>query len=56
MLSPEDCLRFAQECEDMSKIARHPENRERLVEMAAAWRALAKMAEDKAAADKPRRH
>jgi hypothetical protein len=45
MLSPEDCLRFARECEDMSKIARHPENRERLIEMAAAWRALAKMAE-----------
>ena len=54
MLSPEDCLRFAQECEDMSKIARHPENRERLLEMAAAWRALAKMAEEIPATPRPR--
>jgi len=45
MLSRDDCLRFAKECEEMSKVARHDENRQRLVEMAAAWRALAKMAE-----------
>jgi hypothetical protein len=54
MLSPEDCLRFAGECEDMAKIARHAENRERLIEMAAAWRALAKMAEQTATPPKSR--
>lgn len=58
MLSRDDCLRFARECEEMSKIARQAENRERLVEMAAAWRALAKMADEaeSGAAGKPRRH
>ena len=54
MLSPEDCQRFAKECEEMSKVARHAENRDRLVEMAAAWRALAKMAEENPATPKPR--
>ena len=54
MLSREDCLRFAQECEDMSKVARHEENRDRLVEMAAAWRALANMADEGSAPPKPR--
>jgi hypothetical protein len=54
MLSRDDCLRFAKECEEMSKVARHDENRQRLVEMAAAWRALAKMAEDNPTTPKPR--
>lgn len=54
MLSRDDCLRFAKECEEMSKVARHAENRERLVEMAAAWRALAKMAEEPPASPRPR--
>ena len=54
MLSREDCLRFARECEEMSKVARHSENRDRLVEMAAAWRALAKMAGDGPSTPKPR--
>lgn len=54
MLSAEDCLRFAKECEEMSNVARHAENRERLVEMAAAWRALAKMAEESPTTPRPR--
>jgi hypothetical protein len=44
MLDPDECRQFAEQCEAMSKIARHDENRERLLDMAAAWRRLADMA------------
>jgi len=44
MLSRDECLRYADQCEAMSKIARHAENRIRLIEMAAKWRELAKTA------------
>jgi hypothetical protein len=44
VLDPGECRRFADQCEAMSKVARHEENRERLLDMAAAWRRLADMA------------
>jgi hypothetical protein len=47
MIDREECLRYAKECEDMAKVARHEENRARLTDMAAAWRQLAELAEAK---------
>ena len=42
-------LRFAEQCEKMSKVARDPDNRERLKGMAAAWRKLADAGETQTA-------
>jgi hypothetical protein len=44
MLDRDECRRFAEQCAAMSKVARHEANRDRLLDMAAAWRRLADMA------------
>jgi hypothetical protein len=46
MLRHQNCRRYADECLQMSGVAQIPENRERLIEMAAIWRKLAAMADD----------
>lgn len=46
MLSRDQCLKYAHECEAMSKVARHEENRQRLIDMAGAWQMLAALVED----------
>ena len=56
MLTHENCRRYADECQQMSKVAQIPENRARLIEMAAAWRRLADMADDAAKDREERRH
>jgi hypothetical protein len=47
MLTRDECVRYADECEAMNKIARHAENRVRLTEMAA---------QNGASSPRPRRH
>jgi hypothetical protein len=44
MVSRDECLRYAAECEMMSSTAHAHENRERLTEIAATWRELAQRA------------
>ena len=45
MLTREQCLQFAKECEAMASAARHHDNQARLLFMAEAWRKLADAAE-----------
>ena len=45
MLTREQCLQFAEQCEAMASVARHPDNQARLMLMAEAWRKLADAAE-----------
>jgi hypothetical protein len=41
MLTREQCLQFAAQCDAMARVARHHDNQARLVLMAEAWRKLA---------------
>jgi hypothetical protein len=45
-LRKDECIRYAEQCEAMAKIARLDEVRTVLVDMAARWRELAKTARD----------